>query len=243
MNTAAKITLNKRKKEKKKPWITEAILELMKKRKEAKNTNRYSSLNREVRNKCREEKEKWYQNKCERVEELEMEHRSREMYSAVKEFTSKKSSSGGGGCIKNKDGKTLFDEDDISERWVEYISELYNDDRDAKPDMEDLSGPEIMKEEVEAAIKDLKSNKAGGRDELTPEMIKAVSETRLEDITNLCNTMYNTGKIPCELKESVFITLAKKPNATKCTEYRTISLMSHMTRGVVLKFCSGGRCI
>ena len=35
---------------------------------------------------------------------------------------------------------------------------------------------------------------------------------------------------PTEMKHSVFITLPKKPKAMICTEYRTISLMSHVTK-------------
>ena len=36
--------------------------------------------------------------------------------------------------------------------------------------------------------------------------------------------------IPTEVKHSVFITLRKKPKAMICTESRTISLMSHVTK-------------
>ena len=36
--------------------------------------------------------------------------------------------------------------------------------------------------------------------------------------------------IPTEMKHSVFITLPKKPKAMICTEFRTISLMSRVTK-------------
>ena len=36
--------------------------------------------------------------------------------------------------------------------------------------------------------------------------------------------------IPTDLKQSIFITLPKKSKAQSCTEYRTISLMSHITK-------------
>ena len=36
--------------------------------------------------------------------------------------------------------------------------------------------------------------------------------------------------MPTEKKHSVFITLPKKPKAMICTEFRTISLMSHVTK-------------
>ena len=40
--------------------------------------------------------------------------------------------------------------------------------------------------------------------------------------------------IPTEMKHSVFITISKKPKTIICTESRTISLMSHVTK-LILK--------
>ena len=48
-------------------------------------------------------------------------------------------------------------------------------------------------------------------------------------ITSLCNIIYNSGMIPTEMKHSVFITLPKKLKAIICTEFRTMSFMSHVT--------------
>ena len=57
-----------------------------------------------------------------------------------------------------------------------------------------------------------------------------ISIYNIETITSLCNIIYNSGMIPTEMKHSVFVTLPKKPNAMICTEFRTISLMSHVTK-------------
>jgi len=46
--------------------------------------------------------------------------------------------------------------------------------------------------------------------------------------------MYSTGHIPHDLKTSVFVALPKKSKALECADYRTISLMSHMTK-ILLK--------
>ena len=46
----------------------------------------------------------------------------------------------------------------------------------------------------------------------------------------LCNEIYNTGYWPKDLKESIFIHIPKKPKATRCQEYRTISIMSQVTK-------------
>ena len=59
--------------------------------------------------------------------------------------------------------------------------------------------------------------------------LKALDEQNIE-IISLCNIIYNSGMIPTEMKHSVFITLPKNPTAMICTEFRTISLMSPVTK-------------
>ena len=61
-------------------------------------------------------------------------------------------------------------------------------------------------------------------------MLRALDDENIDVITNLCNIMYNSKVIPTDLKQSIFITLSKKSKAQSCTEYRTISLMSHIKK-------------
>ena len=63
---------------------------------------------------------------CEEIESLQKQHKTKEMYDKVKELT-KKCTQKGGGSITDK-RKILFDQEEITKRWVEYIKELYNDD-------------------------------------------------------------------------------------------------------------------
>ena len=76
----------------------------------------------------------------------------------------------------------------------------------------------------------MKDGGATGTDELPAETLKALDEHYIEIITSLCNIIYNSGMIPTEMKHSVFITLPNKPKAMICTEFRTINLMSHVTK-------------
>ena len=69
---------------------------------------------------------------------------------------------------------------------------------------------------------------------ITSEMIKALDETGVKIIHKLVNDIYKTGVIPTSMNESIFIRLPKKPKATMCTEYRSLSLMSHVLK-VILK--------
>ena len=81
----------------------------------------------------------------------------------------------------------------------------------------------------------MEDGKATGPDELPAEALKALDEHNIEIITSLCNIIYNSGMIPTEMKHSVFITQPKKPKAMICTEFRTISLMSHVTKLLLKK--------
>ena len=76
----------------------------------------------------------------------------------------------------------------------------------------------------------MKSGKAAGIDEITTEMLQALDSYGIAKITELCNVIYKTGNIPQELMNSIFIALPKKPKAMDCSQYRTISLTSHVMK-------------
>src|SRR5438132_2934694 len=115
----------------------------------------------------------------------------------------------------------------IIERWTEYIQELFEDDREALPQIrKDIEGPEILKDEVRFAIKQMKRNKACGPDNIYAELLQATDEFGIDKITEIANDMYNSGNIPEDLSKSIYIALPKKPGATECELHRTISLMS-----------------
>ena len=76
----------------------------------------------------------------------------------------------------------------------------------------------------------MKSGKASGLDDIPIEALIALSEDNIELITNLCNTIYNSGYIPMEIRKSIFLPIPEKPKAQNCTDFRTISLMSHVTK-------------
>ena len=130
----------------------------------------------------------------------------------------------------SKDGKLLFEQEDISKRLVEYISNLYNDTRDEMPTFPITSEENILTEEVQSVIKSMKDGKAMGTDKISTEMLRALDEENLDSLTQLCNIIYESGHIPTEMEQSIFVTIPKKPSVQNCTDFRTISLMSHVTK-------------
>ena len=212
--------------------MTDYILYLMENQKQFKNSDEdeCNRLNKLINLACKEAKEKWLVNQCEEVEQLEKQYKSREMHNKVKELTSKNTKKKASGCIKDKNGNILFDQEKVAARWVEYITELYEDHREEMPQFEVTSGASIMKEEIQKALKSMKDGKTTCPDELPAEALKALDEHNIEIITSLCNIIYNSGTIPTEMKHSVFITPPKKPKAMICTKFRTIILTSHVAK-------------
>ena len=100
--------------------------------------------------------------------------------------------------------------------------------------MNNIEGPVILREEVRKTINSLRPGKAPGDDEISTEMLQALDEIGIDKITVLCNKIYDSGYIPEDMKKSTFIPLPKKPKAVNCTDFRTISLMSHVTK-ILLK--------
>ena len=124
-----------------------------------------------------------------------------------------------------------MDKEKILERWSEYIQELFDNERkDIKVMKNNFAGPTIMKDEVRAAIQNMKGGKATGPDNIALEQIEALEEFGISKITILLNEIYDTGLIPKYMQKSVFRALPKKAGATECELHCRISLMSHVTK-------------
>ena len=48
-----------------------------------------------------------------------------------------------------------------------------------------------------------------------------------------CQNIYETGKWPADFLQTVIILLEKKPNATACSDFRTISLLGHAAKVLI----------
>jgi hypothetical protein len=61
-------------------------------------------------------------------------------------------------------------------------------------------------------------------------VLKLFGEGGLKIMTKLINTIYETGEWPKDFTEVTVISLKKKPQATKCSDHRTISLIVHTAK-------------
>jgi hypothetical protein len=234
----------------KKPWVTSDMMTKMEQRRRWKNVNTdfgkkmYRQMNNELRRETDRARERWWEEECGTIEEMNNKGRSDLMYAKVKQLTWNKNSYNRIVNINDGAGKMLEDPAEIKKRWKEYIEQLY--DRNGKPSMEEMSleeesnvqkdfkGPDLIKSEILSAIAALKKKKAVGMDEIPAEFLKIIGDKALNELVRLCKEMYNQGVWPKDFTQIVMIPLPKKTNATECADHRTISLVPHASK-IMLK--------
>ena len=86
----------------------------------------------------------------------------------------------------------------------------------------------IKKEEVKEEIRKIKSGKAGGPSEVIRDIIKALGDTGVEWLTDICNSVIAEEKIPNECKQSFIVQIYKqKGDSLEYGNYRGTKLMEH----------------
>ena len=80
--------------------------------------------------------------------------------------------------------------------------------------------------EVATVIKEIKSEKAAGEDEIRPEMLKALTAGGILWLTRLCQVALKFGKTPRDRQTGVTIPIFKKGDRKQSTNYKRISLLS-----------------
>jgi Reverse transcriptase (RNA-dependent DNA polymerase)/Endonuclease/Exonuclease/phosphatase family len=236
--------------EPRKPWITREMISNMEERRKWKHKSteeaktEYKRLNNQLRRTTEKAREGWWEERCRELETLQEQGRDDLVYSKIK-FLGKKKNMGSGRAVRDKDGKLLEDSEEIKQRWKEYVEELYTgsssmeeeikeqereQQEEARAQAENNTESRVMREEVLAAINDMKNGKAEGIDNIPIEILKNLGENARNELVQLCQDIYDTGKWPEDFLQSIVIPIQKKPNATKCEEYRTISLLTHASK-------------
>ena len=232
INKASQKIIPKVKRNAKQKWMSDEILNLMEERRDCnRNTEEYKTLHRKIKTKCKKAKEDWLKQKCKEVEDLPGKD-LKAMHKKIEYVTGRKKTNPSSGYLKSKEGDIIKDKLKILERWEEYIKDLYGDNErnEHYRIRTNTEGPQILKSEVEYAMKKTKKGKAPGPDNITIELLEALEEFGVDQITKILNNIYDTSEIPEDLSKSIFITLPKKAGAIECELYSTISLMSHLTK-------------
>ena len=140
------------------------------------------------------------------------------------------------GSIKDRNGMDLTEAED-TKRWQEYTEELYKKDLH-DPDhhngvITDLE-PDILECEVKWALESITMNKASGGDEIPVELFQILKDDAVKVLHSICQQIWKTQQWPQDWKRALLIPIPKKGNAKECSNYRTIALISHVSK-VMLK--------
>ena len=139
------------------------------------------------------------------------------------------------GTIKYRNCMDLTEAEDIKKRWQEY-TELYKKDLH-NPDKHDgvitNLEPDILECKVKWVLGSITMNKASGGDRIPVELFQILKDDALKVLHSICQHIWKTQQWPQDWKRSVFIPIPKKGNAKEYSNYCTIALISHASKGML----------
>ena len=92
---------------------------------------------------------------------------------------------------------------------------------------------DILECEVKWGLGSITTNKAGGGDGIPVELFQILKDDAVKVLHSICQQIWKTQQWPQDRKRSVFIPIAKKCNAKEHSNYCTIALISHASKGML----------
>ena len=77
-------------------------------------------------------------------------------------------------------------------------------------------------------------NQTSGSDRIPAELFQILKDNAVKVLPSICQQIWKTLQWPQDWKRSVFITIPKKGNAKECSNYCTISLISHASKVMLM---------
>ena len=208
------------------------------KRREAKSKGekeRYSHLKAGFQRIARRDKKAFLSDQCKEMEGNNRMGKNRHLFKKIRDI--KGTFQAKMGSIKDRNGIDLTEAEDIKKRWQEYTEELYKKDLH---DPDNHNGvithlePDILECEVKWALGSITTYKTSGCDGIPAELFQILKDEAVKVLHSICQQIWKTQQWPQDWKRSVFIPIPKKDNAKECSNYRTVALISHVSK-VMLK--------
>ena len=89
--------------------------------------------------------------------------------------------------------------------------------------------PDILECEVKWALGSITTNNASGGDKIPVELFQILKYDAVKVLHSICQQIWKTQQWPQDWKGSVFIPIPKKGNGKECSNYCTITLISHIS--------------
>ena len=119
----------------------------------------------------------------------------------------------------------------------EYTEELYKKnlhDPDNHDGVITHLEPDILESKVKWALGSITRNKVSGGDGIPVELFQILKDDAVKVLHSIYRQIWKTQQLPQDWKRSVFIPVPKKGNAKECSNYCTITLISHTSK-IMLK--------
>ena len=120
-------------------------------------------------------------------------------------------------------------------RWQEYTELCKNDLHD--PDNHDGAitylESDILECEVKWALGNITTNKASRGNGIPVELFQILKDDAVKVLHSIQQKIWKTLQWPQDWKRSIFIPFPKKGNAKQCSNYGTIVLISHASKGML----------
>ena len=197
----------------------------------AKAQEEYSEAHKAVKKSVKEDKRNFIDSLAEAAEHAAGSGNLKQLYDITKTLSGKFSKPER--PVKDKLGQTIPSQEEQMNRWAEYFEELLNRPRPSNAPNIPEAGTDLpintdnpTREEIRAAIKKLKNNKAAGPDGIPAEALKTDINTSVEIFYHLFDKIWKEEEIPTDWREGYLIKIPKKGDLSKCSNYRGITLLS-----------------
>jgi len=215
-------------------WISEETTIKAEQKRLERNPERHKELKAEVQRLARRDKEAHTVKVCEQIQADASRGNSRSLFKQIKSLVNDRKVTLN--LVKSSSGETITDPKGIASRWKEYTEELYRDTDELIPPRPTITSrePPPLKSEVSRAMSALNLGKAPGADGIPVELIRYGGSKTLDAMHKICEDVWETGEWPTDWGLSTFIPIPKKGDLSQCSNYRTISLVSHASK-ILLK--------
>ena len=120
------------------------------------------------------------------------------------------------------------------EEYTEELYKKYLHDPDIHDGVIIHLEPDILECEVKWALGSITMNKASGGDGIPVKLFQILEDDAVKVLHSICQQIWKTQQWPQDWKRSVFIPIPKKGNDKECSNYCTITFISHASK-VMLK--------
>ena len=205
--------------------IKSKILNTKSKRIQERLQKEYSSKDKEIKRSARQDKRAYGDKLTEKAETAAQKSELSTVYRITKQLC--RHTKVAASIVKDKDGNALTTEQMQAKRWAEHFTVVLNTeaptitaDPPAPNDYLDIATGVQTLQEVTHAIKQMKTEKSPGIDNICIELLKT------DVITGLFSDIWTVNEIPRDWNKGLIVKIPKKGDRQNCDNWRGITLLS-----------------